>query len=141
MRNVFTFLRDESGSETIQFVLFVPLFAFLLVIVTDASFLYLTHSEMWAVARDTARRMAAGQLTSEQEAVDYATGRLTMYDNSYNVSASHDAASSMEVLIQVNIADAMVFGAFLGPLVGEAIQARVEMRSEPEISGGGGGGV
>ena len=52
MRSIMTFLGDDSGSETIQFVVWLPLFAFLLVIVTDASFLYLYHTEMENVARD-----------------------------------------------------------------------------------------
>ena len=141
MRRIFAFLEDESGSETLQFVSFVPLFAFLLVIVIDASFLYLTQSEMWNVARDTARRMAAGQLTSEQEAVNHAAAHLTMFENPYNVSASYDPNTGMGVLITVGIADAMIFGAFLGPVLGETIRVRFEMRSEPEIAVGGGGSV
>ena len=141
MRRIFAFLEDETGSETIQFVSFVPLFAFLLVIVTDATFLYLTHSEMWNVARDTARRMAAGQLTNEQEAMDHAAAHLAMFENAYNVSASFDPNTKMGILITVGIADAMIFGAFLGPVLGETIRVQFEMRSEPEISGGGGGSV
>ncbi len=60
MRSVFTFLRDEKGAVTIEFVLWVPIFVGLFVLVTDASIIYLTHSEMWSVARDTTRRMTTG---------------------------------------------------------------------------------
>ena len=141
MREILAFLKDENGSETVQFVLFVPLFAAVLVIVTDASFLYLTHSEMWNVARDTARRMAAGQLTSQQEAVDYVAAQMTMFENQYLVSASYDPDTKMQILITVPIADALIFGAFLQPILGESIRVRFEMRSEPEINTGGGGSV
>lgn len=142
MRGIIEFLKDDSGSETVQFVSFVPLFAGVLVIVTDTSFLYLNQSEIWNVARDTARRMAAGQLTSEQEAIDYASSRMTMFDNHYQVSASYDPDTKMVVLITVPIAEAMIFGQYLQPIMGQSIGARFEMRSEPEIAtGGGGGGV
>jgi Flp pilus assembly protein TadG len=46
------FLRDERGSATIEFVLWVPVFMILLVATTDASILYLHHTEMWNVSRD-----------------------------------------------------------------------------------------
>ena len=141
MRGILAFLKDENGSETIQFVFFVPLFAAILVLVTDASSLYLTHSEMWSVARDTARRMAAGQLTSQEEAVDYAAANLAMFENQYQVSASYDPNTKMQILITVPIADALIFGAFLQPVLGAAIRVRFEMRSEPEINTGGGGSV
>lgn len=141
MRGFSVFLDDERGSETIQFVLFVPLFVFLLVIVADASFLFLSYSEISNVARDTARRMAAGQFTSDQEAVDYAVAHLTMFEAPYDVSASYDPNSHMAVLIEVGIADAMVFGKFLGPVLDKTLRARVVMRSEPEIATGGGAGT
>ncbi len=140
LRRVCVFLGDDKGSESIQLVLWVPLFVFLLVIVTDASILYLNHTEMWNVARDTARRMAAGQLTSAADAESYAAGQLTMHDNPYQVTATHDPIASMEVVISVGIADAMIFGAFLGPVLGNTVQARVVMRSEPApvaVVGGG----
>ncbi len=140
MRRVCAFLDDDKGSETIQFVMWVPLFAFLLVIVTDASILFLNHTEMWNVARDTARRMAAGQLTSAADAESYAAEQLTLHDNPYQITATRDPNAKMEVVISVGIADAMIFGAFLGPVLGNTIQARVVMRAEPApvaVVGGG----
>ena len=136
MRKFHTFLSDDNGSQTIAFILWIPLFMFLLVIVTDASFLYLNHTEMWNVARDTARRMSAGQLTSALEAESFAAGQLALHDNPYQVRASHDPDTSMEVVIAVDIADAMIFGAFLWPVLGRTMEARFVMRSEPPIEVG-----
>ena len=53
MQSVFALLRDEKGAVTIEFVLWVPIFASLLVFVTDASIIYMTHSEMWTYPRRT----------------------------------------------------------------------------------------
>ncbi len=69
------------------------------------------------------------------------TAHLTMFDNTYNVSVSHDPNTKMEILITVGISDAMVFGKFLEPVLGKTMQVRFEMRSEPEIAVGGGGSV
>ena len=46
-----------------------------------------------------------------------AAAQLTLHDNPYQVSASHDPETSMEVVIAVDIADALIFGAFLGPVI------------------------
>lgn len=139
MRGVVQFLKDERGSETIQFVMFLPLFAFLVVIVIDATTLYQTHSEMWNVARDTARRMAARQLNSAAEAEAYAVTHLTMFANTYQVSATYDPDADMVVVIDVPISDSMIFGAFLGPVLNRNMRSRVKMRAEPDPSAGGGG--
>ena len=58
------FISDDRGMATIEFVLWVPVYVILLVAVTDASILYLTHSEMWNAARDTARRISVGAMTA-----------------------------------------------------------------------------
>ena len=139
-RRIAEFITDQRGSETIQFVSFVPLFVVLLLIVVDATVLYLTNSEMWNVARDTARRMAAKQLTSEADAVTYAANHLTMYDHAYAITASYDPNGQMQVVISVPIADAMVFGRYLGSLLTQKMETRATMRAEPDPGAGGGTG-
>lgn len=130
------FRRDEQGSASIEFVLWAPIIAALLVVMIDATTLYITHTEMWNVARDTARHMVAGQITSETEAETFAAERLNMFENPYTVDAHFDPDAYMSIYIATDIADAMVFGAFLRPLLNDTIQVRVVMRSEPEIGTG-----
>ena len=72
MRGMQTFLRDDRGSQTIEFVLWLPIIGALLVIISYASIFYAAHTEMWNVARDTARRMTTGALATEVEAEAYA---------------------------------------------------------------------
>ena len=131
MRSIMTFLGDDSGSETVQFIVWLPLFAFLLVIVTDASFLYLYHTEMTNVARDTARRMTTGQIESNEDAQTHAYGQLFASNKPYSVIADYDPATAMTVVITVPMADVTVFGFFVRPVLGETMNARVVMRSEP----------
>jgi Flp pilus assembly pilin Flp len=74
------FLRDEGGSATIEFVLWVPVFAFILMATVDATILYLHHTEMWNVARDTTRRMAEGSILTVSGAEAYAASALKAPD-------------------------------------------------------------
>ncbi len=144
MRGILTFLRDDRGSQTIEFVLWLPIIGALLVIISYASILYTTHTEMWNVARDTARRMTTGGfddgvtgVMDEAAASDYAQSQLRLYeffDSGYVVTATEDTvASTMTVVITLGVADgsfdAGFFGAFA--LVGGTLAARVVMRAEP----------
>ena len=137
MRGILTFLRDDRGSQAIEFVLWLPIFGALLVIVSYASILYATHTEMWNVARDTARRMTTGVLEVGVPAEDYAHSQLRLnefFGSGYDVQATEDtAASKMTVVITLGVTDGSFDAGFLGAftLVGGTIAARVVMRSEP----------
>ncbi len=140
MRGVLTFLRDDRGSQTIEFVLWLPIIGALLVIISYASILYSTHTEMWNVARDTARRMTTGvfdvdKVLDEDAAIAYAQSQLKRYEffgSGYEVTATEDA-DRMIVEITLGVTDgsfdAEFFGAF--SLVGGTLAARVVARAEP----------
>ena len=93
MHSVLTFLRDERGSQTIEFVLWIPIIGALMVLITDAFLLYMTHTEMWNVARDTARRMTTKNLVTKAEAEAYASSQLTFFEYPYTVNATYDEAT------------------------------------------------
>jgi len=131
MRNVFTFLGDEKAAVTIEFVLWVPIFVGLLVFVTDASIIYLTHSEMWSVARDTTRRMTTGEITSREQARDHAAARLFLGSRTYLIDPSDPKLAEMNVTIAIGIDGAAVFGFFFAPILGKTLVASVTMRKEP----------
>ena len=123
------FLRDERGSATIEFVLWVPVFVVILVAATDATVLYLHHTEMWNVSRDVARRVAVGDL-SETDAVAVVQNEMFLYSRAYTVSTSNPAELDVQIMIQTSIADASVFG-FFEPILGRYLTAMVTMRREP----------
>jgi len=70
------FKKDEAGSSSVEFVLWIPfLFAFVL-IAADASLAFMRQSQMWQVSRETARivsRHGMTEVTAEQFAADKAT--------------------------------------------------------------------
>jgi len=121
------FLQDEHGSATIEFVIWVPGFMFLLLFATDATVLYLTHTGMWNVSRDVARRMSIGDLTDTQ-AVAVAQQELFMNGLNYSISAT--SGTDVVVTISVAVPDASIFGIF-DSLLDSFLVARVVMRREP----------
>ena len=122
------FISDDRGTATIEFVLWVPVYVILLVAVTDASILYLTHSEMWNTARDSARLISVGAMTAA-DAPYRAREKLLLSARTYTVVASDTGPVIVE--IGVNVGDASVFG-FFKPVLGRQLTARVEMMKEPE---------
>ncbi len=129
MRTISTFLRAETGAVTIEFVLWVPIFVGLLVFVTDASIIYLTHSEMWSVARDTTRRMTTGQFTTPAQARDYAAAHLFLGSRTYVIDPDFSTAD-MKVKIAIGLGDAAVFGFFFKQILGQSLVVDVTMRKE-----------
>jgi len=123
------FLRDEHGSATIEFVLWVPIFVVILVAATDATILYLHHTEMWNVSRDVARRVAVGDIT-EADAVNVVQNEMFLYSRAYTVATSDPADLDVRIMIQTSVADASVFG-FFKPVLGRYLTAMVTMRREP----------
>ena len=59
-------MRDESGSATMEIVIWLPFLVFLIILTVDASVLYFRHGEMFNVARDAARSLAAGTLSLDE---------------------------------------------------------------------------
>ena len=70
------FRSDQSGSLSIEFVMWLPLFAFLLVLAGDSTMAFMNQSKMWQVSRETARivsRYGMDELTAEAYAAKLAT--------------------------------------------------------------------
>ena len=146
MRFLDRFRRDETGALTIEFVLWVPLFLGVLLLVVDATTIYITHSEMTNVARDTVRRMVTGVVLTEEEAETYAVDAMRMRDShNYYVDAYYDMTTGAEVIIGFSLADVSIFG-YATPLqiFGGKMATRVVMRPDPNVqfgtSSGGGSG-
>lgn len=129
------FLRDERGSQSIEFMLWIPMLAALLVTVIDATTLYFAHAEMENIARDTARRMMTGTIGNKEDAVTYASWRLSNYDYPHTVTATWDSNNSHVVKIAADVDDAAPFGYLIRAALSQSIIAQVAMRGDPNVSG------
>jgi Flp pilus assembly protein TadG len=144
-----SFLSDERGSQTIEFILWIPVIVALMITVIDAATLYLAHAEMETVARDTARRMMTGQINgaskvaAEGAAVAYASQRLSYYNYPHTVTATWDPDNSMIVKISTRVGNAVPFGYLITAALPGNMDAQVVMRGDPSVSNtpaGGGNG-
>ena len=131
MRGFRRFVRDETGAVTVEFTVLVPFFIFLLVIFADAAVLYLTHSEMYNLARDAARRMSTGQFENPNEVVTYSAEHLFLGQRTYTVYTSF--GPTMSVLVEVPIDDATIFGYFFRPILGKSLIATAYWGREPRL--------
>lgn len=124
------FLRDSRGSATIEFVLWVPVFAFLLMLTADASFVYLTTTRMENAARDAARRVSIGQ---------YDTTTIGSYVLSsldagpYTVSAACSTTDYACVTITRPVDSVITFNV-LDSIIGQNLAVETKMRLEPGVS-------
>ncbi len=66
-----SFLREDDGTTTVEFVILLPLFTTVLLLAVDASLLFLRHTSLMNIARDTARIVSRHAMTID-EAVTYA---------------------------------------------------------------------
>lgn len=122
-------MADDDGAVTLEFTTLVPFFILLLVLLADASLIYLTHSEMYNAARDIARRMSTEEIRTEDEVMNYAAAQLHLGKRTYRVSA--DFGGDMSVTISVPLRDAAFTGYFFAPAVGRHLVASATVRREP----------
>ena len=123
------FFRDANGSATIEFVLWVPLFGFLLMLTANAAFTYLDMTRMENAARDGARRISIG--------IDSASVTNTVAaqlpDGDYTVDVSCTTVEVACVRISRPSDSMLPFNNFMGVgnLLGKTFGAEVRMRREP----------
>jgi hypothetical protein len=86
---------------------------------------------MWNVARDTARRMSTGEITSRAEARDYAAAHLFLGSRTYVIDPSDPVLPDMNITIAIGLDDAAIFGFFFKSILGRSLVASVTMRKEP----------
>ncbi len=98
------FLVEENGTATVEFVILLPLFTMILLLVADASMLFLQHTSLMNVSRDTARIVsrhamspAEAKLYAEAEASrgrSIATADVTIQDGFVTVIITSDASAA-----------------------------------------------
>ena len=103
-KSVRSFLSEEKGTSTIEFVVLLPLFTMILLLVADASMLFLRHTSLMNVSRDAARIVARHGMTPAQakgyaenrtsSVASLATAEVTIQNGFVTVVITADSASS-----------------------------------------------
>ena len=130
MQTAIAFFRDERGSYTIEFCLWIPVFFFFLAATIDASMIYLTHNAIWNAARDLARGVTIGQITQENYREELGQ-TLLIGGNDYYAPEPDWDGSEIKIIIEMSVSDAGAFGIF--SVVGDKLVAAVTMRREPPV--------
>ena len=65
------YVRDERASSTVEAVLWIPILFWLLILITDVSFIFYGRAEAMRIVQDGNRAYSVGRLTDEQETEDF----------------------------------------------------------------------
>lgn len=71
------FIRSTEGSSTIEAAIWMPILAFLLVLITDVSFIFYGRAEAMRIVQDGNRAFSIGRLTTEDETEAYIRAALS----------------------------------------------------------------
>ena len=97
--------RDERGAAAIEFAFVIPVVVLILTGIIQLGALLFLQSNMGDVARDTARRLAVGEITVA-EAPSYAGGQLVSWGGTFTVTtAMPDPAdpNDRDITVQVSV--------------------------------------
>ncbi len=83
-----TFWRDTSGSATLEFVIWLPIFATLIALVMNISMVFFTESQMLRVVQDGNRAFSLGRLENNVAVEDYILSRLTYLQANITVATT-----------------------------------------------------
>jgi Flp pilus assembly protein TadG len=102
------FWRHQGGASAVEFALIAPLLIGLLLGIIQYGSLFLLQTRMTDTARDTARRLAVGELMTEQDAEDYAIASLSNWSATFSATAElpDPGEHDVSVAITVPMADA-----------------------------------
>jgi len=124
------FVKDETGSVTIEFVLWVPVFVVILAITVDATILFMTQANLWSIARDTTRQMSTGMYPTNSAAEDAAYKHMPSWRDNATIEARRDA-NFVSLSIKIPISDVSPFnivGTFTSGDIAIAIKQHIEPR-------------
>lgn len=78
-RSLRGFRRDEAGTATIEALLWLPVFFFLLVMIVNGSFIFYGKSQALRIIQDTNRAFSTGRLGNEAAAETYLRSQLGVF--------------------------------------------------------------
>ncbi|MGH7606822.1 MAG: TadE/TadG family type IV pilus assembly protein [Burkholderiales bacterium] len=97
------FWRDQHGASAVEFALIAPLLIGLLLGIIQYGSLFLLQTRMNDTARDTARRLAVGELASEADAEAYAVARLADWSGTFTAAAELPDPGEHDVSVTITV--------------------------------------
>lgn len=101
------FRKDEEGSSTLETVIWMPVFALVLAVVTNISLVFFQESQMLRVAHDANRAFSIGRMSGTSEAEAYVANNLAhLGSDDLTVNSSY-SGGYITTRIQVPAVDLM----------------------------------
>lgn len=122
------FTRDEDGAVTVEFVLWLPVFFLILMLIVDATMVFSAEARLWTVARDAARQISIHRLSAE-DAEEFVHERSGFKPEKLTVTAD-DSKSDIWVRVTTPTSEVDMFG-FFGTISSPTLVAHVTLRAEP----------
>ena len=72
-------LQDESGTATIEAVLWLPVFIAFFCLVADASFIFFGQNKAYRIVQDANRKLSIGRLSTAVEVEQYITTQFASF--------------------------------------------------------------
>ena len=105
------FKSDESGTATIESVLWLPLFFYLLLLVVDVSFIFFGKAQILQDSHDGNRALSTGSLGNAAEAQSFITNAISDFSANATVTTVIDNGTSIvTTTINVPATDLMAIG-------------------------------
>lgn len=95
---------DESGSATIETVLWIPVYVFFLTLIFDVSMIFLNQTQIMRAVQDANRSYSVGSLRSLQDAEAQIAANLAWLGGSPQVSSSQ-SGNIIRSTVQVRAGD------------------------------------
>ncbi|MDU8911226.1 TadE/TadG family type IV pilus assembly protein [Aestuariicoccus sp. MJ-SS9] len=87
-RRLARFRSDESGSQTIESVIWLPVFSMFLVLIIDVSMVFNKQSELLRIVQDANRAYSTGRLASAAEAESFVQAAVANYTSNPSVTTT-----------------------------------------------------
>ena len=125
------YCRNNSGAALLEFAFLTPILLLFLTGIIQFGALFFLENNMVAVARDTARRLAIGDLAGETEGETYAQNALDNWGMSFHVDVTEPDGGSNDYVVEISIpmADASIVDP-LGLMGSGELTAQSTMRQE-----------
>lgn len=129
------YLRQEGGSSTIEFVLWMPLVVLILLLIVDSSMLFMSRTHAMRVLQDTNRMYSVGQFTGDTleeratKAQAYALARLQGLSPSATVTTTETSQRVVRTRATLETAEIAQIG-FLGLMIDTTMVVAAEHRVE-----------
>jgi len=120
------FRKNDDGNATVEFTLWIPLIAGVIVAAFDLNIMLTARSTMWDVARDTARRVSIGQYDATT-GKEYALSRLGFMNFKYGVDVT--VGDDVVVTVDTFLSNVSVLGS-MGGMKDYHVTSAVTMRNE-----------